>query len=194
MKKMKLNIKLFSINLDNENDSEIDEYITFKNKPDTTTPINAENLNYVQRMIKRDIETVETNVTDIETSINDIETSINDIKGTILWENPNPTTDFAAQDITLSSSDYDCYEVIYKQNTNTNRALNTGKIVKGYGAVLNEALSSSRYRAINYNSETSLNIGEGTSVTPYGNTVPDNYQCIPLYIIGYKTGLFGGQS
>lgn len=120
--------------------------------------------------------------------------TIKRVNGTILWQNPNPTADFTEQDITLSSSDYDCYEVIYKQNTNTNRALNTGKIVKGYGTLLNEALSSSRYRGINYNSDTSLHISSGVNVTPYGNPVPADDQCIPLYIIGYKTGLFGGQS
>ena len=27
--------------------------------------------------------------------------------GTILWTNPNPTSDFSAQSIALSSSDYD---------------------------------------------------------------------------------------
>lgn len=120
--------------------------------------------------------------------------TIKRVNGTILWENPLPTSDFTEQDITLSSSDYDCYEVIYKQNTNTNRALNTGKIPKGYGAVLNEALTSSHYRAINYNSDTSLHISSGVNVAPYGNPVVADSQCVPLYIIGYKTGLFGGQS
>ena len=140
------------------------------------TPINADNLN------------------NIESGIKDNETLIGNITGTILWENPNPTTDFTEQDVTLSSSDYDCYEVIYKQSTNANRALNTGKIPKGYGAVLNEALTSSHYRAINYNSDTSLHISSGVDVAPYGNPVATDSQCVPLYIIGYKTGLFGGQS
>ena len=140
------------------------------------TPINADNLN------------------NIESGIKDNETLIGNITGKILWANNNPTVDFTEQDVTLSSSDYDCYEVIYKQSTNANRALNTGKIPKGYGAVLNEALTSSHYRAINYNSDTSLHISSGVDVAPYGNPVATDSQCVPLYIIGYKTGLFGGQS
>lgn len=120
--------------------------------------------------------------------------TIKRVNGTILWENPNPTADFAAQTITLSSSDYDCYEVIYRQSVDTARTFNTGKILKGNGTILSFQAILPHYRAINYNSDTSLTIGEGIDLPSYATTSANNSQCVPLYIIGYKTGLFGGQS
>jgi hypothetical protein len=142
------------------------------------TPLNADNLN------------------NIEGGIKDNETSIGNITGKILWENPNPTAEFQPQNITLNSNNYDCYEIIYLQDLSTQRLFNTGKILKGHGTILDFQAMLPHYRAVNYVSDTTLQIGEGIDVyyTSPASTVVSNTTCVPLYIVGYKTGLFGGQS
>lgn len=121
--------------------------------------------------------------------------TIKRVNGTILWENPNPTADFTAQTITLSSSDYDMLEILYRSNAvggiyfGGNR-----KILKGYGTQLdwNSISSTNRWsRRMTPVSDTAFSVGDSTLVNTGALT---NDQCVPLYIIGYKTGLFGGQS
>jgi hypothetical protein len=118
------------------------------------------------------------------------------VNGTILWQNPNPNAEFQSQNITLNSNDYDCYEIIYLQDVSTPRIFNTGKILKGHGTILDFQAMLPHYRAVNYVSDTTLQINEGVDVyyTSPASTVASNTTCVPLYIIGYKTGLFGGQS
>lgn len=142
------------------------------------TPINEDNLNHIENGIKNN------------------ETLINNITGTILWTNPNPNNSFLPQEITLSSGDYDCYEVIHKQSVDRARTFNTGKILKGNGIILSFQATLPHYRAVNYVSDTTLQINDCVDVyyTNPASTIANNTQCIPLYIIGYKTGLFGGQS
>lgn len=121
---------------------------------------------------------------------------INGLNGKILWTNPNPTSAFASQTITLSSDDYDMYEIIYvSESTGTlNRLLKTVKSLKGYDTILEitNPLGSTtpiRTRNVTYASDTSLTFSDGYT----GNVYPlstDNNKCIPLHIIGYKTGLF----
>lgn len=156
--------------------------------------INADNLNKIENQLETNTNDIETNTNDIETNTTNIQTNtenITNITGTILWTNQNPTNDFSQQTITLSSSDYDCYEIIYRQNTTTSRILNTGKIIKGYGTLLMQSIGQNQFRTINYVSDTSLEIYDNQELTTYGTTTTnDNRINIPLYVIGYKTGLF----
>ena len=152
------------------------EKIIFENSPSTKTPINAENLNQIQENAEKEIN---------ENIIN--------LGGKILWTNPDPNVPFDTQTITLSSDDYDCYEVLYKTSNTSNNCVNTGKIPKGTGTSLVNisGLSSSpiRTRTINYISDTSIEVRPlyiGASST----SDTDNRYCIPYMIIGYKTGLF----
>ena len=115
--------------------------------------------------------------------------------GTILWTNNSPTSSFASQNITLDSSDYDMYEVIYKPYNNQSIALNTGKIPKGMGTTLlfnagNSTNGPYVYRRdITYTDATTL--AAGTATEAYASTnAANNNMCIPQYVIGYKTGLF----
>lgn len=154
------------------------------------TPINADNLNNIEGGIK-----------DNETSINDIETSVNDMKGTILWENPSPTANFSPQEITLTSSDYDCLEIYYYDWIDTKR-MKSQKVIKGANILINASFYANgnfftSSRPLTYNSDTSYSVG--ACVALYGSSSflinqAINYVCVPVYIIGYKTGLFGGQS
>ena len=115
----------------------------------------------------------------------------------ILWTNPNPTANFNAQTITLSSDDYDMYEVICSPgsgSTATQPYISSGKIPKGKNYVcqyVNLTSNDLKSRTITYVSDTSLSVAIGYNS---GITSPNITQgaghLIPQYVIGYKTGLF----
>ena len=100
------------------------------------------------------------------------------MRGTILWENPNPTKALAAQDIILSADDYDYYEVFFR-NTNIKK-MSSIKAIKGYDAVL--FILGSYRRDLEYKSDTVLSV-ENAIV----NNQINNESCVPIKIIGYKS-------
>ena len=117
----------------------------------------------------------------------------NIISRRILWTNPNPTSDFASQNIILDSDDYDVLEFYYRSDTNGLR-MGTAKCLKGYGVQFDMfsmgfatrrwsrrggAVSDVQYQ---FDNCSVFEQGQTTTVT--------NEQCVPLYVIGYKTGLF----
>ncbi len=116
---------------------------------------------------------------------------IKEVSGIILWENPYPSSNFNAQNIQLKSSNYDCYEIIFRFTKDINRTNSTGKVLKGSGTICTYAVGGNYYRTINYVSDTSLNVSAGQVITTFGGTPnTDNSWCIPLYVIGYNTGNF----
>ena len=113
---------------------------------------------------------------------------LNNLIGSILWTNSNPTSDFAPQDITLSSNDYDILEWYFNGNVQSSTAIpcDSNRSIKGYGARLNSIVSNNMtYREIARNSDTSFTVGAG-----YLGDEIQNRRCVPLYVVGYKTGLF----
>lgn len=140
------------------------------------TPINSNNLNNIENGI-------ETN-----------ETSINGLIGTILWTNPSPNSDFDLQSITLNSNDYEILEVYFRSDVQGNR-MGSVKVLKGY--TLQCDMSSDGYatptrrwvRRLIYVSDTEYSAKDCTRLEYGENVVTTNDQCVPLYIIGYKTGL-----
>ena len=123
--------------------------------------------------------------TTVKQKIEQIEINKNDIanlKGKILWTNPNTTAEFHEQSITLSSSDYDTLEWYFRVARDKEYVMVT-KTIKGWsGKIINYNDDGSlRYRYINRNNDIS-----------YGITSPGfDGALIPMYVIGYKTGLFG---
>lgn len=116
--------------------------------------------------------------------------------GKILWTNPNPTNNFSGTTITLSSDDYDVYEIIYSSEaTGTlNNTLKSTKSIKGYGTIMeitnpSGSVTPIRARNVTYDTDTSLIISNGYTNNVYPLST-DNSKCIPLYVIGYNTGLF----
>ena len=109
---------------------------------------------------------------------------INNVSSTILWTNPNPTTSFEEQDITLNDNieNYDEYIVLAKTwRNNTNIALST-RVPISYGAPMLYTENTNIYqRFTSVPSVKTLHIGSS----------PDNSFLVPIYVIGYKTGLFG---
>lgn len=105
--------------------------------------------------------------------------AVNEIKGKILWINTNPTNNFGAQTIAIDFSNYDMYEVVFYQSTTHNeRELTSGRIRTQKGSILSY-VPNNIFRAWNC---TNSNISF--------ESIRDNSNLIPAYIIGYKTGLF----
>lgn len=99
----------------------------------------------------------------------------------LLWTNPNTTAEFHAQNITLSSSDYDILEWYFRVARDKEYVMVT-RTIKGWGGkIINYNDDGSlRYRYMNRNNDIS-----------YGITSPGfDGALIPMYVIGYKTGLF----
>lgn len=99
----------------------------------------------------------------------------------ILWTNPNSTAEFHAQNITLSSSDYDILEWYFRVARDKEYVMVT-KTIKGWGGkIINYNDDGSlRYRYMNRNNDIS-----------YGITSPGfDGALVPMYVVGYKTGLF----
>lgn len=136
-----------------------------------------------QPSIARENKCTDADLNEVKSVVNGAIDQIENITGTILWTNPNPTSSFASQDITLSSDDYDVLEIIY-MTFSTNNQASSVKIPKGYSTRVTTSLSSGTVytREYTYNSDTSYTIGSTS-----GGTAQNLY---PLYIIGYKTGLF----
>ena len=127
---------------------------------------------------------------DILDLINENKTIINNLKGKILWTNPAPNNSFTSQTIDLSSDDYDFIEVIYRGDIQGNLANNL-RCIKGKGFDLNmfsNATTNRRWsRRLVWVNNKKFTAYDCTRMDDFSTT---NDNCVPLYIIGYKTGLF----
>lgn len=126
-------------------------------------------------------------ITTIESNVSALQTETAGLKGKILWKNQNPMSPITTQTLTLNSADYDVLEIFYYINEQaTSLETLSTKFIKGSGTRITAPTSSGGiiFRNITYNSNTSYNLSE-----TQGQAV-NNFLCIPLYVIGYKTGLF----
>lgn len=119
--------------------------------------------------------------------------AINSMQGIILWTNPNPTSYFSGQNISLSSSDYDILEVFYVTHVSNERNIQSIRLIKGFDGNLTviPKAGGEFTREFNRVSDTSYTFSTGYTYTSYmgGKTATANV-CVPLYVIGYNTGLF----
>ena len=107
---------------------------------------------------------------------------------TKLWENPSPTSEFAAQTINLASGDYDFLLWIYQYKLGVERTL-AQISSKGNGTILSYIISSTiRTRTITRVSDTSFNAGDGSTddVDSSASITIDNTVSVPLTIYGFK--------
>ena len=109
---------------------------------------------------------------------------------TVLWTNPDPTSEFVSQEVTLNSSDYDFYEIYYVTHL-TNRHVCSAKGIKGEPTVLMCSLSSdsgamaySRYVKSPAANKLSFEAGNRAPGANKGST--NKSVCVPLKVIGYK--------
>lgn len=152
------------------------------------TDINYENLDPINFNYEKRIKA-------LETQNNILNSIINNLKGKVLWTNHSPASSFASQNITLNSSDYDMYEIIYLNYKGEDYYMTSGRTPKGHGKRIMMNIGSSTdgpyafKRDITYNNPTSLSITL-CSVWYGSKEVSSDTDLIPLYVIGYKTGLF----
>lgn len=152
--------------------------ITFQDKVSLNTDPSIPEINKI----------TDQNINDLKAGVNTNETTISNIKGSILWANPDSTQEITeATNITLSSSDYDVLEVFFDQRSFNNPANYSIKFLKdspGTRCYI-PSTDGNIYRSITKNSDTSLTIS-----TIIGSPNNDGSLVIPIYVIGYKVGLF----
>lgn len=111
--------------------------------------------------------------------------------GIVLWTNPNPTAEFPAQNITLSSSEYKYLEVLFKDSS----TFQSEKTIKGSGVraikLIGEASGEAlgfRIRTMSYVNDTTYSFTNGLlkrcNVTTEATVA--NLALIPYQIIGYN--------
>lgn len=110
---------------------------------------------------------------------------------TKLWENPSPTASFAAQNITLSSSDYDLLLLVCKLSDTYNGTTSCIS-PKGMGGKWDLASYASNgplnwIRFTEYVSDTIINIHDAYTVISGQTGTVDNSRLIPYQIYGIKT-------
>ena len=108
----------------------------------------------------------------------------------VLWENPDSTAAFTAQEITLSSSDYDFYEIYYVTHV-TNRHVCSVKSIKGEATSLMyssaaEAGSTNYHRFVNNPSANKLSFEKGNAAHGATKASTNNSVCVPLKVIGSR--------
>lgn len=162
--------------------------ITYGDKSYLNENANIPATNKVQDTDMNEIKSVVNNNA-TETSSNT--TNISNITGQILWTNPNPSSAISsATTITLSSSDYDMLEVFYLQTqSSSGGTLYTNRFLKGYSTRMriHTVDGANVYRTLTYSSDTSYIIQQTTADS---SVLSPQILAIPLYIVGYKTGLF----
>ena len=123
---------------------------------------------------------------------NIIDYLMNRTYGKIIWTNPDPSINFSAQTITLDESldNYDEYEILVLQSTQNSRLMSTGRIPVGHGTIISYNTSSYLYRPTGSSvSGNTIYFEDAKGVA--GTTVTvQNDAVIPMYVIGYKTGIF----
>lgn len=129
----------------------------------------------------------------VDDSINNAKSEVN---GQILWQNQNPTTTFESQDVTLSSTDYDVLEIYYYDFIGTKRMQST-KLIKGNDGIMQSIFENNDkgyigYRKIYYRSNSLYRFGSAVSIVQQDafQRLAVNDWLVPVYIVGYKTGLF----
>lgn len=123
-----------------------------------------------------------TNKTSLVSAINEVKSNLS---GTILWTNDSPGSSMAVNTlINLSSSDYDILEIYFNDQA-TNLYMKSCRVVKGKNILLDCVFNQNRrIRILNYVTDTQYKVAGANNDGSSNAAV-----CIPIYIVGYKTGL-----
>lgn len=104
---------------------------------------------------------------------------------TLLWTNPNPTSNFSAQTITVDLSSYSHIMVDYKTQKDADRLLTAFHCV-GFGCMVIGTWSykiTQRQCTVN---TSSIDFSAAYNVSSYGSGSTDNSLLIPYKIYGIK--------
>lgn len=124
----------------------------------------------------------------------EINTLINNVKGTILWSNSQPASEFDAQYIEFEDDDYDMFKIFFSTSINSADTRSIDLLCDGYSNL--SCIDEDFYlcsREVNNRIDGKIRIEAAYRKDSSSSTNPtssDNERCIPLYIVGYKTGLF----
>lgn len=144
-------------------------------------------------------ESLDGNETDKAPSVQAVNNGLENIRGKILWTNSDPTSAINVDtQINLSSSDYDFLKIIFKRSTNQN-VIYTYETLRG--SVIELFCNSTsgdnapwvRSRILQYVNDSTYTMKTSESYLQFCNSSSRSNEktgCIPLYIVGYKTGLF----
>ena len=119
--------------------------------------------------------------THVQGAVDEIVANMGNMRMLKLWQNPNTTSDFASQNVTISSSDYDILVAICYTSTGGGFSL-ANISLKGSGFILSYFSGSATYtRQCDRVSDTQYTIGDCRS----GGTTSNNI-LIPCIIYGIK--------
>lgn len=140
-------------------------------------------------------------IEDTNTNLGDFYSDFQEHKLKLLWENPNPSGTFKAQNITLSSDDYDYLIWFYKGHNGWQRLM-AQMSLKGFGVDLicpsDGQMSNGKtwkianfYRRITYTNATTYSVPLAIMTVPNGdsygaNGLSEGYWCLPIKIYGGK--------
>lgn len=138
----------------------------------------------------------EVSAVNIDMELSELKNTLSNLKVdlmTKLWENPNPTSSFAQQNIELSSSDYDMLLLIYNANVNSgNQRCLSNVTIKGKSVMLD--ISEYAGSSPNYIASNRIRYGTYIDNTHYSFTDcivtgngTDNTLCVPIAIYGIRT-------
>lgn len=122
----------------------------------------------------------------------------------LLWQNPDPTNTngFAAQTVTLEENNCDIIEIYYWWNIANKCILSQKLIINNKGRLFVASPAGSGSGAGTVSSIRDVVFNTNTSVTfedaGLGHTkqlfTKDNSYIVPIYILGYETGLFSQEN
>lgn len=107
----------------------------------------------------------------------------------VLWTNPNPTSSFAEQVVTLSDDldNYTYLEIISRQSTSSGNMITSGKLpIDAVALTTYFPLHYNMYRVFVTTSKTFRNNSYWSSYGDINSTTRDNNYNIPIQILGYK--------
>lgn len=170
----------------------------------TATPsqnkVSANDMNEIKSVVNTNAtlmgDLANLHTTDKTSAVNAINEVITNSNPVTLWTNPSPNNNFAATQVTLSSSDYNYLEIYYYDWTGDPVAwkdLMFQKTLKGYGTKLIMQLKydSKAYvanRRIRYIDNKTLAVDDCYALieeNAFTNNVRNNW-CVPIKILGYK--------
>lgn len=166
----------------------------WKDYPDTTTPINSTRLNHMEDGISAALteDNITTDMTSTEENkIPEVSSVKEYIDGTLLWSNSKPNSSFSEQTISLKNLDYDYYKIIFKGKNDEDRWFTT-ELMANHTTLLtyNADNDSGLYTYLREVTSNSTGFVFGTARTVrYNSRSNDDERCIPIYIVGYNTGI-----
>ena len=106
----------------------------------------------------------------------------------LLWTNPNPSSNFTAQTVSLDLTEYDAVEIQCKNLASSDYMIGTlFRIKKGDKGLLLSNAATNRERDVHSVSNTGIEFSGGIIYNTYGGAQStDNSRVIPIRIYGIK--------